>query len=75
MVHHDDDRADQLRAMGADVIVGDLTVAGDIVDALDGARRMFFNMSVSLDYLRATAEVCAAALDAAISTCSSTCPR
>ena len=63
MVHHDDDRADQLRAMGADVIVGDLTVAGDIVDALDGARRMFFNMSVSLDYLRATAEVCAAALE------------
>src|SRR5262245_730558 len=63
MVRRDDDRADQLRAMGADVIVGDLTVAGDIVDALDGVRRMFFNMSVSPDYLRATVEVCAAALE------------
>lgn len=63
MVRRDDDRADQLRAMGADVIVGDLTRAGDIVDAMDGARRMFFNMSVSPDYLRATAEVCAVALE------------
>jgi uncharacterized protein YbjT (DUF2867 family) len=63
MVRRDDDRADQLRAMGADVIVGDLTRAGDIVEAMDGARRMFFNMSVSPDYLRATAEVCAVALE------------
>jgi uncharacterized protein YbjT (DUF2867 family) len=63
MVRRDDDRADRLRAMGADVVVGDLTRAGDIVDAMDGATRMFFNMSVSPDYLRATAEVCAVALD------------
>lgn len=63
MVRRDDDRADQLRAMGADVIVGDLTRAGDIVEAMDGADRMFFNMSVSPDYLRATAEVCAVALE------------
>jgi uncharacterized protein YbjT (DUF2867 family) len=63
MVRRDDDRAGQLRAMGADVIVGDLTRAGDIVEAIDGVNRMFFNMSVSPDYLRATAEVCAVALD------------
>ncbi len=63
MVRRDDDRADQLRGMGAEVIVGDLTSAGDIVAAMDGASRMFFNMSVSPDYLRATAEVCAVALD------------
>jgi uncharacterized protein YbjT (DUF2867 family) len=63
MVRRDDDRADVLRAMGADVVVGDLTRAGDIVTAMDGATRMFFNMSVSPDYLRATAEVCAVALD------------
>ncbi|HEX2401722.1 MAG TPA: NAD(P)H-binding protein, partial [Mycobacterium sp.] len=63
MVRRDDDRADQLRAMGADVIVGDLTRAGDIVDAIGGVRRLFFNMSVSPDYLRATTEVCAVALD------------
>ena len=63
MVRRDDDRADQLRAMGADVIVGDLTSAGDIVDAMDGVRRMFFNMSVSPDYPKATAEVCAVAVE------------
>jgi uncharacterized protein YbjT (DUF2867 family) len=63
MVRRDDERADQLRAMGAEVIVGDLTRAGDIADAMDGARRMFFSMSVSPDYLQATAEVCAVALD------------
>jgi uncharacterized protein YbjT (DUF2867 family) len=63
MVRRDDERAEQLRAMGADVIVGDLTSAGDIVDAMDGMRRMFFNMSVSPDYLLATTEVCAVALE------------
>jgi NAD(P)-dependent dehydrogenase (short-subunit alcohol dehydrogenase family) len=61
MVHRDDERAQQLRALGADVVVGDLTRAPDIVDALAGVRRMFFNMSVSADYLLATAEVCAVA--------------
>ncbi|MFG1930443.1 NAD(P)H-binding protein [Mycobacterium sp. NPDC048908] len=65
MVRRDDERADRLRAMGADVIVGDLTRAADIVDAVHGVQRMFFNMSVSPDYLRATTEVCAAALDRA----------
>ena len=63
MVRCDDDRAAHLRAMGAEVIVGDLTSACDIVDAIDGVRWMFFNMSVSPDYLRATTEVCAVALD------------
>ena len=63
MVRRNDDRAEQLRALGADVIVGDLTSAGDIVDAMAGVSRMFFNMSVSPDYLRATTEVCAVALE------------
>ena len=63
MVHRDDARADGLREMGADVVVGDLTRAGDIADAIEGVDRMFFNMSVSPDYLRATAEVCAVALE------------
>ena len=65
MVRRDDERAGQLRSMGAEVILGDLTRAGDIVDAMDGVRRMFFNMSVSPDYLRATTEVCAVALERA----------
>jgi uncharacterized protein YbjT (DUF2867 family) len=63
MVRRDDDRAQQLRSLGADVVVGDLTRAGDIADAVRDVRRMFFNMSVSPDYLRATAEVCAVALE------------
>jgi uncharacterized protein YbjT (DUF2867 family) len=61
MVHHDDSRADALRALGADVIAGDLTNPVDVAAALDGVTRMFFNMSVSPDYLEATAVVCAIA--------------
>jgi uncharacterized protein YbjT (DUF2867 family) len=63
MVRREDERADQLRAAGAEVVVGDLTRAGDIAVAMQGAGRMFFNMSVSADYLLATAEVCAVALE------------
>jgi uncharacterized protein YbjT (DUF2867 family) len=63
LVHRDDERADSLRALGAEVVVGDLTVPQDVVDAMAGADRMFFSMSVSPDYLQATAVVCAAALE------------
>jgi uncharacterized protein YbjT (DUF2867 family) len=63
MVRRDDERADQLRALGADVVVGDLTRAGDIAAAMQDTNRMFFSMSVSADYLLATAEVCAVALE------------
>ena len=35
MAHHDDDRADALRALGADVVVGDLTRPADVATALD----------------------------------------
>jgi uncharacterized protein YbjT (DUF2867 family) len=63
LVHHDDARADPLRAMGAEVVVGDLTEPQDVVDAMNGVDRMFFSMSVSPDYLRATAIVAAAALE------------
>lgn len=61
MVHHDDARADQLRTIGAQVVVGDLTEPQDVVDAMAGVGRMFFSMSVSSDYLKATAVICAAA--------------
>src|SRR6201998_1803006 len=63
MVHRDDSRADALRALGADVIAGDLTNPVDVSAAIFGIGRMFFNMSVSADYLAATAVVCAAADD------------
>ncbi|HEV7582444.1 MAG TPA: NAD(P)H-binding protein [Mycobacterium sp.] len=61
MVHHDDARADALRAQGADVVVGDLTNPADVFAAMFGVTRMFFNMSVSPDYLQATALACAMA--------------
>jgi uncharacterized protein YbjT (DUF2867 family) len=61
MVHREDARAQRLRDIGAEVVVGDLTKPGSVVDAMTGVERMFFNMSVSLDYLEATAIVCAAA--------------
>ena len=61
MVHHNDSRADALRARGADVIAGDLTNPVDVAAAMNGVTRMFFNMSVSPDYLQATAVVCAIA--------------
>jgi uncharacterized protein YbjT (DUF2867 family) len=63
MVHHDDARADRLREIGAEVVVGDLANPADVADAMDNIRRMFFNMSVSPDYLQATSIVCAVALD------------
>jgi uncharacterized protein YbjT (DUF2867 family) len=63
MVHRDDSRADALRALGAEVFVGDLTDPVDVSAAMFGIGRMFFNMSVSADYLEATTVVCAAAED------------
>ena len=63
MVHRDDSRADALRALGAEVFVGDLTNPVDVGAAMFGIGRMFFNMSISADYLEATAVVCAAAED------------
>jgi uncharacterized protein YbjT (DUF2867 family) len=61
MVHREDARAQRLRDLGAEVVVGDLTDPRNVVDAMTGVERMFFNMSVSLDYLEATATVCATA--------------
>ncbi|MFB6871619.1 NAD(P)H-binding protein [Streptomyces sp. NPDC056323] len=53
MVRRDDERAQALRATGAEVVVGDLTRAGDIADALAGCARMYFGMGVSAQYLQA----------------------
>jgi len=63
LVHRDDERADALRALGAEVVTGDLTNPVDVQAAMSGITRMFFNMSVSPDYLQATAVVCVAATE------------
>jgi uncharacterized protein YbjT (DUF2867 family) len=53
-VRSDDDRAQALRATGAQVMVGDLMQPSDVVRALDGCRRVYFGLSVSAVYLEAT---------------------
>ena len=58
MVHRDgNERADYLRALGAEIVVGDLTRPGDVATALDGIQRMFFSMSLSPSLLEAAATV------------------
>ncbi|HWU37547.1 MAG TPA: NAD(P)H-binding protein, partial [Candidatus Acidoferrum sp.] len=61
LVHREDERADKLRATGAEVVVGDLTRAEDVARALSGCRRLYFGMSVSASYLEATATAAAVA--------------
>src|SRR5271170_1622255 len=63
MVHREDSRANALREIGAEVIVGDLTNPADVGTAMLGVTRMFFSMSVSAAYLEATAIICAIALE------------
>jgi uncharacterized protein YbjT (DUF2867 family) len=61
MVHHDDERAEPLRALGAEVVAGDLTNPADVARVLDGCRRVYFGMSVSPAYLEAAATVASVA--------------
>ena len=61
LVHGEDERAEALRALGAGVVVGDLTRAEDVVQALKGCRRIYFGMSVSAPYLEATVTAAAVA--------------
>jgi uncharacterized protein YbjT (DUF2867 family) len=56
-VHREDERAEALRVLGAEVIAGDLSRPSDVARALDGCRRMFFCMSVSPSYLEAATTV------------------
>jgi uncharacterized protein YbjT (DUF2867 family) len=61
MVRLDDALADRLRELGAEVVVGELTTPVDVVDAMRDVTRMFFNTSISLDYLQKAAMICAVA--------------
>jgi NAD(P)H dehydrogenase (quinone) len=61
LVRTDDERAESLRALGAEVVVGDLTRAEDVARALEGCRRIYFAMSVSATYLEATVTAAAVA--------------
>jgi uncharacterized protein YbjT (DUF2867 family) len=54
-VRTDDARAAALRALGAEIFVGDLSRAEDLLRALDGVRRLYFGTSISSAYLETTA--------------------
>jgi NAD(P)H dehydrogenase (quinone) len=60
LVRREDERADALRATGAEVVVANLTRAGDVLRALAGCKRVYFGMSVSSSYLEATVTTAAA---------------
>lgn len=61
LVRREDDRAAALRALGAEVVVADLTRAPDIARALDGCRRIYFGLGIATYYLEATATMAAVA--------------
>lgn len=61
MVRRDDDRAVELRALGAEVVLGDLTRPETVAAALQGVTRMYFAMPVSPDHLLAATVVASVA--------------
>ncbi|MCF3128853.1 NmrA family NAD(P)-binding protein [Streptomyces olivochromogenes] len=61
MVRKEDDRAAGLRALGAEVVVGDLTRPETVAAALEDVGRMYFAMPVSPDHLLATTVVASVA--------------
>jgi uncharacterized protein YbjT (DUF2867 family) len=61
MVRNEDERAQALRDMGAEVVVGDLLDLDSMHRAIAGVETMYFGMSVSDSYLEATINVAAVA--------------
>src|SRR2546421_7935714 len=66
MVRRDDDRAAALRAVGAEVVVGDLLDPADVYRIVSGCRRVYFGMSVSAGYLEATVTMAALAREVGV---------
>src|SRR5262247_670577 len=67
MVRREDERAESLRAAGAEVLAGDLLEPGDVYRAVSGCRRVYFGMSVSAGYLEAAVTMAAVAREAGVS--------
>ena len=61
MVRNEDERAQALRDMGAEVVVGNLLDLDSMHKVIDGCETMYFGMSVSADYLAATVNTAAVA--------------
>jgi uncharacterized protein YbjT (DUF2867 family) len=61
LVRREDERAEALRRLGAEVMQGDLLDLTSMHRAIEGCERVYFGMSVSADYLAATVNVAAVA--------------
>jgi uncharacterized protein YbjT (DUF2867 family) len=61
MVRREDERAEALRRLGAQVVEGDLTDVASMHRAIKGCWRIYFGMSVSPAYLEATVNTAAVA--------------
>ena len=61
LVRREDERAEALRQLGAEVVQGDLTDLEAMQRAIEGCRRIYFGMSVSPAYLEATVNTAAVA--------------
>src|SRR5215471_927241 len=61
MVRNEDERAQALRDMGAEIVVGDLLDLDSMHRAIAGCETMYFSMSVSDAYLAATVNTAAVA--------------
>ena len=61
LVRREDERAETLRRLGAEVVEGDLTDLTSMHRAIEGCARIYFGMSVSPAYLEATINTAAVA--------------
>lgn len=61
IVRREDERSAELRALGAEVVIGDLTRPETVAAALQGVARMYFGMRVSPDHLLAATVVASVA--------------
>jgi uncharacterized protein YbjT (DUF2867 family) len=61
LVRREDERAEALRQLGAEIVQGDLTDLTSMHRAIEGCRRIYFGMSVSPAYLEATVNTAAVA--------------
>ena len=61
LVRREDERAESLRQLGAEVVQGDLTDLASMHRAIEGCARIYFGMSVSAAYLEATVNTAAVA--------------
>src|SRR4029077_2561142 len=61
LIRREDERAEALRRLGAEVLRGDLTDLASMHRAIEGCRRIYFGMSVSPAYLEATVNTAAVA--------------